>query len=156
MEEEVFGVSQIFMRYGHSFIMRVTPTNAGAFLDNLDIYAFVERSSDNAMFNFSIFSTSPGSANVWAAPGSLPVDLTALRGKMEAFKLGTLPLYYRREWTFPSNLEQEAVQIFNVLYWSPTLGYIASEEVVFHPATMSFNVYQAEPYRQGEVEVVES
>ena len=144
------------MRYGYSFIMRATPTNAGTFLDNLDIYAFVERASDGAMFNFQVYAANPSNPSAWAAPGSLPVDLTELRGKLEAFKLGTLALYYRRAWTFPSNQEKDTINIFHVLYWSPTLGYIGTEEVIYHPATMSFNVYQAEPYRQGEVEVIES
>lgn len=142
------------MRYGKDFVMRLTLANAGAFLDNLDVYAFVERSSDSALFNFHVWTTNPGSPDVWALPGSLPADTTELRGKLEAFKVGTLPLYYRLDWTFPSNTEQENVQVFHILYWSPTLGYIATEEIIYHPATMSFNVYQAEPYRQGEIAVV--
>ena len=144
------------MRYGKPFVMRLSLTNAGAFLDNLDVYAYVERASDGAMFNFHLWEADPGNANIWAEPGSLPPDLTELRGKLEAFKIGTLPLYYRREWNFPSNQEQEDVKHFHVLYWSPTLGYIAAEEVIYHPASMAFNVYQAEPFRQGEIRVVTS
>lgn len=152
----MFGTAQIFWRYGQTFVMRVTVANAGAFLDGHQVYAYVERSSDGAFFNFSVFLNDPGSSDVWALPGSFPVDLTELRGELTVFKIGALPLYYRREWTFPNNVEQAAVQVFHVVYWSPTLGHIAAEEVVFHPATMSFNIYQAEPFAQGTVRVTPS
>lgn len=150
----MFETVQRFWRYGQRFVMRVTVTNAGAFLEGHQVYAYVERSSDGAFFNFEVYDHDPSSTDVWALPGSFPSDLTELRGELTLFKIGALPLYYRREWTFPNNVEQAAVQTFQITYWSPTLGFIGAEELIFHPATMSFNVYEAEPLAQGSVRVI--
>ena len=152
----MFDTAQRFWRYGLKFVMRVTVANAGVFLEGHQVYAYVERSADGAFFNFNLYATDPGSADVWALPGSFPADLTELRGELDLSKIGALPLYYRREWTFPSNVEQAGLQVFHVTYWSPTLGHIAAEEVVFHPASLSFNVYQAEPFAQGAIRVTPS
>ena len=152
----MFETVQRFWRYGLKFIMRVAVMNAGTFLDGHQVYAYVERNADGAFFNFYAYAADPGSSDVWALPGAFPADLTELRGELELLKIGALPLYYRREWTFPNNVEQAVVQVFHVTYWSPTLGHIAAEEVVFHPASMSFNVYQAEPFAQGAIRVTPS
>ena len=97
--------------------MRVTVANAGLFLQGHQVYAYVERSSDGAFFNFHVYESDTGSADVWALPSAFPVNLDELRGELTIFKIGSLPLYYRREWTFPNNIEQSAIQDFQITYW---------------------------------------
>ena len=141
-------------RFGLSYTMQVVPVYGGIFISGEQIYSLVRRHEDGAMFNFKVFDTNPTSLSVWAAPGSLPADLTELQGILTEFKIGTTSFAYVRDWTFPGNVDTENAEpkIFTIWYYSPgTLGHIGVETVAFIPRSMTFNTYYAAPLDRAQI-----
>ena len=149
-------MSRIFHRLGQPYLLQCVPIYGGQFMTGKQVYAYIRRNSDQAIFNFYAYTNDP-SGTVWVGGTTgqpLPGDLTQLRGLLTEFSIGTdIHLAYSREWNFPENKDADDAipKIYTVWYYSPgSLGIIGVEEVVFMPKTLSFNAYYASPVSEGQ------
>ena len=152
---------RVYHRLGQTYMLQVIPIDAlGAFLSGLQIYAYVQRNSDQAMFNFAVYNSDP-SGQVWVGgqTGNPIPSYPDLAGELPEFKLDTISLAYQESWNFPENKDTEDSdpQVYTIWYYSPgSLGLIGSEQVVFMPKALSFNAYYASPVSEGQFTVRQS
>jgi len=143
-------IQKTYQRWGKSYRLRFMPYNSGVFVSGYEVYAYIMRVSDGAFFDFYSYDANPNN-DVWLTTGSFPGDLTHLRKLLPEFKIGTIPFYYGIEWNFPNNVEKDDTETYQVFYYNPTSKVISTEEVVYIPKTMSFNVYEAQPAVSGDI-----
>lgn len=149
-------MNQNYYRLGQTYLLQCCPIYGGQFMSGKQIYAYILRNSDQALFNFTSYINDPtGTVWVGGTTGqSLPSDLTQLRGLLTEIKIGIdISLSYQRQWNFPENKDADDAipKIYTIWYYSPgSLGIVGTEEVVFIPKTLSFNAYYASPLSQGQ------
>jgi len=149
-------VAQYYVRWGTPWRMTVSLMREGVFQDGREVYAYVIRSSDGAFFNFTEYANDPNSSNIWAQRGSLPTDLTQLRGQLTQFSLGSIPLFYERQWNFPENRSGNVdVESYQIIYYNPgEFGLIDSELINYVPASVSYQAVEARPVTQNDITAV--